>query len=62
MVLFAEELDVSERKMRDLAHIPVKGRVAQSLLSLEEQFGKDANGYINLTLSRHDLAAYQLLL
>jgi len=58
MVLFAEELDVSERKMRDLAHMPVKGRVAQALLSLEEQFGKDAEGYINLTLSRHDLAAF----
>ncbi|WP_295801079.1 Crp/Fnr family transcriptional regulator [Mucilaginibacter sp.] len=58
MVLFAEELDISERKMRDLAHMPVKGRVAQSLLSVEEQFGKDSNGYINLTLSRHDLAAY----
>jgi len=58
MVLFAEELDISERKMRDLAHMPVKGRVAQALLSLEEQFGKDAEGYINLTLSRHDLAAF----
>ncbi|WP_233138143.1 Crp/Fnr family transcriptional regulator [Mucilaginibacter sp. MD40] len=58
MVLFAEELDVSERKMRDLAHMPVKGRVAQALLSLEEQFGEDAAGYINLTLSRHDLAAF----
>jgi len=58
MVLFAEELDISERKMRDLAHMPVKGRVAQALLSLEEQFGKDAGGYINLTLSRHDLAGF----
>ncbi|MCC8426595.1 Crp/Fnr family transcriptional regulator [Mucilaginibacter sp. UR6-11] len=58
MVLFAEELDISERRMRDLAHMPVKGRVAQSLLSLEEQFGKDLNGNINLTLSRQDLAAF----
>jgi CRP-like cAMP-binding protein len=58
IVLFAEELEISEQKMRDLAHMPVKGRVAQALLSLEEQFGKDAGGYINLTLSRHDLAGF----
>ena len=58
MMLFAEELDLSEGKMRDLAHMSAKGRVAQALLSLEEQFGKDAEGNINLELSRHDLAAF----
>jgi CRP-like cAMP-binding protein len=58
MVLFAEELEISEQKMRDLAHMPVKGRVALALLSLEEQFGSDADGYIHLTLSRHDLAGF----
>ena len=34
MMFFAEELQVSERHMRDLAHMNVKGRVAQALLSL----------------------------
>jgi len=58
MVLFAEELDISERKMRDLAHMPVKGRLAQALLSLEEQFGLNKDGCINLELSRQDLAAF----
>jgi len=58
MVQFAEELDISERKMRDLAHMPVKGRLAQALLSLEEQFGLNKDGYINLELSRQDLAAF----
>jgi CRP/FNR family transcriptional regulator len=58
MVLFAEELDISERKMRDLAHMPVKGRLAHALLSLEEQFGLDKDGCINLELSRQDLAAF----
>ena len=33
MMFFAEELKVSERKMRNLAHMPVKGRVAQALLT-----------------------------
>lgn len=58
MVLFAEELEISEQRMRDLAHMPVKGRVARALLSLEEQFGEDNDGYIALTLSRHDLAGF----
>jgi CRP/FNR family transcriptional regulator len=58
MMFFAEELKVSERKMRDLAHMPVKGRVALSLLSLREKFGEDSNGNINLTVSRQNLASY----
>ena len=58
MVLFAEELEESERKMRDLAHMPVKGRLAQALITLCEQFGKSEEGYINLELSRHDLASF----
>ncbi|TAH00258.1 MAG: Crp/Fnr family transcriptional regulator [Sphingobacteriales bacterium] len=58
MLFFAEELKVSERKMRNLAHMPVKGRVALALLTLQEQFGNKENGHIDLTLSRQDLASY----
>jgi CRP-like cAMP-binding protein len=58
MVLFAEELESSEQRMRDLAHMPVKGRVARALLVLEEQFGCNKAGTINLLLSRNDLAAF----
>lgn len=54
---FADELQESERKMRNLAHMQVKGRVAQALLTLREQFGVDANGFIGLTLNRQDLAS-----
>jgi CRP-like cAMP-binding protein len=36
----------------------VKSRLAVSLLSLSEQFGINEAGYINLDLSRQDLAAY----
>ena len=36
MLFFASELKVSERKMRDLAHMPVKGSLAQALISLKE--------------------------
>jgi CRP/FNR family transcriptional regulator len=58
MMFFAEELKVSERKMRNLAHMPVKGRVALALLTLQEKFGIQENGFIDLTLSRQDLASY----
>jgi CRP/FNR family transcriptional regulator len=58
MMFFAEELRVSERKMRDLAHMPVKGRVALALLRLQEKFGVQEDGFIGLTISKQDLASY----
>ncbi|MBL7739502.1 MAG: Crp/Fnr family transcriptional regulator [Chitinophagaceae bacterium] len=58
MLFFADELKVSERKMRNLAHMPVKGRVAQALLTLSDKFGTAEDGLIDLTLSRQDLASY----
>jgi CRP-like cAMP-binding protein len=58
MLFFAEELKLSERKMRNLAHMPVKGRVAQALLLLKNKFGTRQEGHIDILLSRQDLAAY----
>ena len=58
MRFFAGELQNSEKRMRNLAHMPVKGRVAQSILSLKNQFGLTAEGYINVDLHRQDLASY----
>lgn len=58
MMFFAEELKVSERNMRNLAHMQVKGRMAIALLTLKDKFGVTENGFINITLSRQDLASY----
>lgn len=58
MVLFAEELEGVEQRMRDLAHMPVKGRVAQALLRLEQQFGCNTAGAINIRLSWTDLGSF----
>ncbi|PWK79910.1 CRP-like cAMP-binding protein [Mucilaginibacter oryzae] len=58
MLFFADELQEAERKMRNLAHMPVKGRVAQALISLKEQFGTNPEGHINVELTRQDLASY----
>jgi CRP-like cAMP-binding protein len=58
MMFFAEELQLSERKMRNLAHMSVKGRVAQALITLKERFGLTNEGFINIILSRQDLASF----
>lgn len=58
MMFFADELQESERKMRNLAHMSVKGRVAQSFISLKEKFGITEYGYIDIELTRQDLASY----
>jgi CRP-like cAMP-binding protein len=58
MLFFASELQDSERKMRNLAHMSVKGRIAQALISLQRQFGTKEDGAIKITLSRQDLASY----
>lgn len=58
MMFFAGELKESEKKMRNLAHMPVKGRIAQALLSMQEKFGTTPEGFIDINLSRQDLASY----
>lgn len=58
MQFFASELKESERNMRNLAHMTVKGRIAQALLTLEEKFTTTAEGFINLSISRQDLASF----
>jgi len=58
MLFYAQELKESERNMRNLAHMTVKGRVANALLQLQQKFGKAPDGHINILLSRQDLASY----
>ena len=58
MMFFASELKESEKRMRNLAHMTVKGRIANALLYLNEKFGTTPEGNINIKLSRQDLASY----
>ena len=58
MMFYASELKESEKNMRNLAHMPVKGRIAHALLTLHDRFGTDNNGFIKLTISRQDLASF----
>jgi CRP-like cAMP-binding protein len=57
-MFYGEELQRLERKMSNLAHTQVKGRIADSLLSLKSKFGVTTDGAININLSRQDLASY----
>ncbi|NCI47706.1 Crp/Fnr family transcriptional regulator [Sediminibacterium soli] len=58
MMFFAAELKESEKRMHNLAHLSVKGRVANALLSFQKKFGTTDENIIRLYLSKQDLAAY----
>ncbi|QIP15205.1 Crp/Fnr family transcriptional regulator [Spirosoma aureum] len=58
MKFFANALQAAEKRLRDLALMDVKGRVAETLLMLERKFGIDAGGYIDVSLKQQDMAAY----
>jgi CRP/FNR family transcriptional regulator len=44
--------------MRNMAHMEVKGRIADALLEMSDVFGTDAEGYIAMAVTRHDIASY----
>ena len=58
MMFFANELQESQRSMRDLAHMSVKARIAQAFISIRKQFGVDENGFLNLEISRQDISSF----
>lgn len=58
MMFFAEELQESERKMRNMAHMPVKGRVVMALLKLKDKFGISEEGFVDIVITKQDIASY----
>lgn len=58
MMFYAHELQSVEHRMRNLVHMDMKGRIADSLLLLKDQFGVDNHGNINIFISRQDLASF----
>lgn len=58
MLFYARELQQSEKKMRNLALMPVKSRLAWALIRLRDEFGLSEDGALGIALSRHDLAAF----
>lgn len=58
LYVYARELQKAEKRMRNLAHMEVKGRIAEALLEIADTFGNNQNGYINITMTRQDIASY----
>jgi CRP-like cAMP-binding protein len=58
LLFYAAELQESEQRMRNLAHMPVKGRIAHAFLSLKNKFGMNEEGLLDIELSRQDLSSY----
>ena len=58
ILFFADELQESEKNMRNLAHMSVKGRVASALIRLKEKFGLTEAGNINMNIARQDIASF----
>ncbi len=58
LMFYAEELQVSEKNMRNLAHMQVKGRIAYALQKLNARFGTTADGTLNIAISRQDIASF----
>lgn len=57
LMFYAEELRRAEIRMRNLAHMSVKGRIADSLLMIKDAYGLDETGeFLNLKLTRKNLA------
>jgi CRP-like cAMP-binding protein len=58
MHFYATELQRAERRLRDITHMEVKGRIAGALLDIFQTFGLDENQFLALKLTRQDIAAY----
>ncbi|TXJ22582.1 MAG: Crp/Fnr family transcriptional regulator [Chitinophagaceae bacterium] len=58
MKFFANELQDAEKRMRNLAHMEVKGRLCETLLLLHKRFGESKEGYIDILLSKQDIASF----
>lgn len=58
MTFYANELQDAEKRIRDLALMDVRGRIADTFLMLQNKFGTDEEGYIDVTLTRQDIASF----
>ena len=41
-----------------MAHMSVKGRIANAILTLKQKFGVNNHGQLGITISRQDFASY----
>ena len=58
MIFYADELQDAEKRIRDLALMDVRGRIADTFLMLQKKFGVDSEGFIDITVTRQDVASF----
>jgi len=58
MNFYVSELQKAEKRMRELAHMDVKGRIAGALLEIAGFFGVDDQKFIAVAITRQDIASY----
>lgn len=58
MMFFADELQLSEQRMQEMAHVPVRRRVAKAILEIQAKIGSATDEGPAVTISRQDLSAY----
>lgn len=56
--VYGRELQKAEKRMRDLVHMGVKGRIALALIEIAEIFGSGDDKFIALPIQRQDVAFY----
>lgn len=44
--------------MRDIAPIPVKGRVTNALIRLNNKFGVTDTGFVDITITKQDIRSF----
>jgi len=58
MQFYANELRDAEKRLGNLVHKEVKVRVAETLVMLKNHFGERPDGFIDIVLTKQDLASY----
>ncbi len=58
LMFFADELNNSEVRERNMAHMTVPEKIADTILYLKKVYGIDKNNFLNIDLSRKDIAYY----
>src|SRR6478735_4887213 len=58
MIFYSDELQDAEKRIRDLALMDVRGRIADTFLMLQKKFGVDDEGFIDVVLTRQDVASF----
>lgn len=54
----AIDLGIADKRMVSLTQKHIRGRMAESILTLRDSFGLDKDGYINIMMTREELACY----